>query len=133
MLRGLHAKVYISQNGWDTTITMGSANATKAALVDGVNVELLVGLTGKTSKVGGIDKIFSQDGFGKLLEPYQPGQPPAEDEAVRLAEMRSWAASRCSMRSRSIYVLPRTCCGQSSSSRDRVEWARAGCSIRQSR
>ena len=92
VLRGLHAKVYISQNGWDTTITMGSANATKAALVDGVNVELLVGLTGKTSKVGGIDKIFSQDGFGKLLEPYQPGQPPAEDEAVRLAEMRLEAA-----------------------------------------
>lgn len=92
VLQGLHAKVYISQNGWDTTITMGSANATKAALVDGVNVELLVGLTGKTSKVGGIDKIFSQDGFGKLLEPYQPGQPPAEDEAVRLAEMRLEAA-----------------------------------------
>ena len=92
MLQGLHAKVYISQNGWDTTITMGSANATKAALVDGVNVELLVGLTGKTSKVGGIDKIFSQDGFGKLLEPYQPGEPPAEDDAVRLAEMRLEAA-----------------------------------------
>jgi len=92
VLQGLHAKVYISQNGWDTTITMGSANATKAALVDGVNVELLVGLTGKTSKVGGIDKIFSQDGFGKMLEPYQPGQPPAEDEAVRLAEMRLDAA-----------------------------------------
>ena len=92
VLQGLHAKVYISQNGWDTTITMGSANATKAALVDGVNVELLVGLTGKTSKVGGIDKIFSQDGFGKLLEPYQPGQPPAEDEAARLAEMRLEAA-----------------------------------------
>jgi hypothetical protein len=92
VLQGLHAKVYISQNGWDTTITMGSANATKAALVDGVNVELLVGLTGKTSKVGGIDKIFSQDGFGKLLEPYQPGEPPAEDDAVRLAEMRLEAA-----------------------------------------
>ena len=92
VLQGLHAKVYISQNGWDTTITMGSANATKAALVDGVNVELLVGLTGKTSKVGGIDKIFSQDGFGKMLEPYQPGQPPAEEEAVRLAEMRLDAA-----------------------------------------
>ena len=92
VLQGLHAKVYISQNGWDTTITMGSANATKAALVDGVNVELLVGLTGKTSKVGGIDKIFSQDGFGKLLEPYQPGEPPAEDEAVRLAEMQLEAA-----------------------------------------
>ena len=92
VLQGLHAKVYISQNGWDTTITMGSANATKAALVDGVNVELLVGLTGKTSKVGGIDKIFSQDGFGKLLEPYQPGEAPAEDDAVRLAEMRLEAA-----------------------------------------
>ena len=92
ILRGLHAKVYISQNGWDTTITMGSANATRAALVEGMNVELLVELTGKTSKVGGIDKIFSQDGFGKLLEPYQPGEPPAEDDAVRLAEMRLDAA-----------------------------------------
>ena len=88
VLRGLHAKAYISQNGWDTTITMGSANATRSALVDGVNVELMVELTGKTSKVGGIDKIFSQDGLGKVLEPYQPGEPPAEDDAVRLAEMR---------------------------------------------
>lgn len=53
ILKGLHAKAYIGQNGWDTTITMGSANATTAALVDGRNVELLVALTGKTSKVGG--------------------------------------------------------------------------------
>ena len=67
---------------------MGSANATKAAIVDGRNVELLVELTGKTSKVGGIDNIFSAEGFGKLLEPYQPGEPPAEDSAVQLAKMR---------------------------------------------
>jgi hypothetical protein len=88
VLQGLHAKLYISQNGWDTTITLGSANATKAAIVDGQNVELLVELTGKTSKVGAIDRIFSPEGFGKLLEPYQPGELPAEDSAVQLAEKR---------------------------------------------
>jgi hypothetical protein len=53
MLRGLHAKVYIGEHGWDTRITMGSANTTKTALVDCRNVELLTEVTGKKSKVGG--------------------------------------------------------------------------------
>ena len=88
LLQGLHAKVYITQSGRDTTVTMGSANATSAALLDGRNVELLVELTGKSSNVGEIDSIFSTDGFGKLLEPYQPSEPPTEDVDVRLAKKR---------------------------------------------
>ena len=54
VLRGLHAKVYVANNGWDTSIFVGSANATKAAIVDCINVELLAGLTGKKSTVKGI-------------------------------------------------------------------------------
>jgi hypothetical protein len=92
VLQGLHAKVYICQRGRETTIALGSANATHAALVEGRNVELLVELTGKKSKIGGIDEIFSLDGFGKLLEPYKPGEPAAQDDAIELAKIRLEAA-----------------------------------------
>jgi hypothetical protein len=87
-LRGLHAKVYISQAGWDTRILIGSANATKTALLDGRNVELLAELRGKRSKVGGIDDLLSPDGLGNMLEPYVPRKPPVEDEDAAVAKKR---------------------------------------------
>lgn len=79
VLRGLHAKVYVATSGWDTSIFLGSANATKTAIVDCINVELLAGLTGKKSKVKGIDELLSSQGLGNVLEPYKPGDPPAEE------------------------------------------------------
>jgi hypothetical protein len=91
VLQGLHAKVYIGQNGWNTTIALGSANATSAAL-DGRNVELIAEVTGKRSKIGGIDAIFSDEHLGKLLENYLPQEPQAEDDAILLAEQRLEAA-----------------------------------------
>jgi hypothetical protein len=88
VLRGLHAKVYVATSGWDTSIVLGSANATKAAIVDCVNVELLAGLTGKRSKVKGIDELLSAQGLGNALEPYSPGEPPAEEAEVVAARER---------------------------------------------
>ena len=46
---GLHAKLYIIENGWNATVFSGSANATSAAM-GGLNVELLVGMTGKKAE-----------------------------------------------------------------------------------
>ena len=40
-LGGLHAKVFVQENGWDTAITIGSGNATRPALLAGRNVEVL--------------------------------------------------------------------------------------------
>jgi len=50
-LSGLHAKLYVLEKGWDARIYTGSANATAAGL-SGDNVEFMVGLKGKKSKVG---------------------------------------------------------------------------------
>jgi hypothetical protein len=88
VLRGLHAKVYIANSGSDTSIFVGSANATRAAIVDCINVELLAGLTGKRSKVKGIDELLSVQGLGNALEPYSPGEPPAEEAEVVSARER---------------------------------------------
>lgn len=89
VLQGLHAKVYISEDGPNTTVAIGSANATNAAL-DGRNVELIAELTGRRKKdiIPGIDDIFSNENLGKILEDYTPGKPPALDDAVLLAEQR---------------------------------------------
>jgi hypothetical protein len=79
--RGLHAKLYVCENGWNSHLFVGSANATTAAFKE--NIEFLVELVGKRSKVG-IDQ-FLQPGEGQaalrnLLVPYQPpSQPVLED------------------------------------------------------
>lgn len=88
VLRGLHAKVYVANSGWDTSILLGSANATKAAIVDCINVELLAGLKGKKSKVKGLDELLSAQGLGNALEPYSPGEPPVEEAEVVAARER---------------------------------------------
>jgi hypothetical protein len=93
-LHGLHAKAYIGQSAGDTHIVIGSANATKSALVDCVNVEILAGLTGKTAKVKGIDELLSPQGFGNVLEQYAPNKAPIEDEAVIAARERLEEARR---------------------------------------
>lgn len=55
---GLHAKAYIYEKGNQTTVWMGSANATNAALVAQKNVELLVKLQGSTAQLGSIEPFF---------------------------------------------------------------------------
>jgi hypothetical protein len=87
---GLHAKAYIVENAWDTTLYLGSANATNASLVAGTNVEILAELTGKRSRVGGIDSFLGDDGLGEYLiefvPPEEPPPPSAEEQAEKIID-----------------------------------------------
>ena len=78
---GLHAKLYIDENGWDANVLTGSANMTSAAFNQ--NVEFLVRLRGKKSQVG-IGKFMGGNdggGFGNLLRRYtSPETPPDVDK-----------------------------------------------------
>lgn len=93
-LSGLHAKVFVQEMGWDTTITVGSGNATRPALLTGKNVEVFATLTGKRSKIGGVTDIFGTDGFGRVLRAFQPGEIPERDVSLRDAEQRIERARR---------------------------------------
>lgn len=57
MLSGLHAKLYLFEQGWHAQLWTGSANATTAAFHH--NVEFMVRLKGKRSRIG-IDKLLAQ-------------------------------------------------------------------------
>jgi hypothetical protein len=90
LTRGLHAKAYIVENGWDTTLYLGSANATNASLVAGTNVEILAELTGKRSRVGGIDSFLGDDGLREYLTEFEPpAEPPplsVEEQAEKIID-----------------------------------------------
>lgn len=95
-LRGLHAKVYVGKRGWDTHVFLGSANATDAALTTGRNVEFMVELVGKASKVGKPGSWESNEGLLHLLTPYQPFPPPDAttlQEEQQLEELRARLSS----------------------------------------
>ena len=93
-LGGLHAKAFVQENGWDTSITIGSGNATRPALLTGRNVEVFASLTGRRSRVGGISDIFGPDGFGRVLRAFRPTEVPARDAGQRAAEQRIERARR---------------------------------------
>ncbi|MGH7481524.1 MAG: phospholipase D family protein [Longimicrobiales bacterium] len=83
---GLHAKAYITKHGWDTHVYVGSANATNAALINGMNVELVAELIGKRSKVNAVEDVLAGNGFGGLLTDYVPDdEPDLPDEEVERA------------------------------------------------
>ena len=70
LTQGLHAKAYIIEDGWKTTLYLGSANATSPSLMSGANVEILAELTGYKSAVGGIDALLGDDGLQEYLIDY---------------------------------------------------------------
>ena len=85
-LTGLHAKVYVIDDGWDARVIVGSANATRAALGNPAqNVEFMVELVGRKS-VFGIEKLLDPDGDGEegaflsLIEPFDKSQAGTVDE-----------------------------------------------------
>jgi hypothetical protein len=87
---GLHAKLFVLEAGWDATWLVGSSNATDAAFKRR-NVEMMVGLEGRKSKVG-IDKILGQEdndnALIQLLRPYTPRQVEVQvDHEQQLAEV----------------------------------------------
>ena len=82
---GLHAKVYLLETRYFsdyTHVVMGSANATNAALNASKNIEILVGLVGRKSKVGGIDELLGADGLGEYLIDFDTTKE-IETEAIR--------------------------------------------------
>lgn len=90
-LQGLHAKAFIQEVGWDTVLTVGSGNATQAALANRKvvnNVEVFATITGKSSKVGSVEDILGAQGFGRLLCPFVAGDVPADMAAAKAAERR---------------------------------------------
>lgn len=77
--RGLHAKLFIADQGWNSSVWTGSANATHAAFER--NVEFMVQLIGKKSRVG-IDAFLDGsegEGFRKLLQLFKVGEPRLPD------------------------------------------------------
>jgi hypothetical protein len=86
-LTGLHAKLYLAELGWNANLWTGSANATNAAF-GRRNVEFLVELAGKRSRIG-IDRLFNHtDGvtsFFDLLIPYTPPEKPPKENKVQKA------------------------------------------------
>ena len=92
-LAGLHAKVYVIDDGWKARVGIGSANSTEAALGDPPrNVELMVELVGSRSKFG-IDALLAQPSQGEagtfrsLIEEFDPeeaGTVAEDEEAIRL-------------------------------------------------
>lgn len=107
LLSGLHAKLFVMNDGWKANIWTGSANATDAAF--NTNVEFLVRLRGRYVDMG-IQKLLEQDkktNFADLLQEYRPeDQPPPPSRPVqeelekRLHEARM--AITCSMLSAEI-------------------------------
>ena len=105
-LVGLHAKVYIADDGWNAHVWTGSANATNAGFSR--NVELLVELIGKRSHCG-VEAILGQPATGTskrtacladLLKPYSHADVSAQDrdelaferEGDRVAQLLAEAA-----------------------------------------
>ncbi len=98
---GLHAKLFIIHHAWDSTWFVGSANATRPGLYGFTrrNVEFMLELTGKRSRVG-IDKVLgeveNEMSIRNLLRIYQrpesiEASDPDQIESERLADqVRQW-------------------------------------------
>ena len=87
---GLHAKVYLFETRYYsdyTHVIMGSANATNAALNAAKNIEILVGLVGRKSKVGGIDELLGADGLGEYLVDFDVSKESIVDVERQAAEV----------------------------------------------
>jgi hypothetical protein len=81
---GLHAKLFACERGWDVALYVGSANATTAAFER--NVEFLVALGAKKSKLG-VDQLLAPDdgqaSLLSLLQEYEPPDQPVDDRVER--------------------------------------------------
>ncbi len=90
LLTGLHAKLYVADQGGRARLWTGSANATEAAFRS--NVEFMVELRGQREKVG-IEAILGResekDALWGLLQEYAPGvdaQEPVDELQRRLED-----------------------------------------------
>lgn len=84
VLSGLHAKLFVMDDGWKANVWTGSANATDAAF--NTNVEFLVCLRGRLGDLG-IGKLLGQEGhnasFADLLQEYRGQEGPVVTDAIQ--------------------------------------------------
>jgi hypothetical protein len=73
---------------------LAPGNATQPALLSGSNVELFATLTGKRSRVGSVEEILGEKGFGRLTRPFLSDELAVADSVRRAAEARLDAARR---------------------------------------
>jgi hypothetical protein len=101
-LLGLHAKLYVVDQGWNSSVLTGSANATDAAFSR--NVEFLTELVGKRSLVG-VEALLSKEKgqlkFLDLLQEFIPGEPakpdPVKDRLERTVEAAALAIAQAAL------------------------------------
>ena len=85
---GLHAKLYLCDVAGGTRLFVGSANSTYPALIGATNVELMVELAGSEERLGSVEELLGNDGFGSLLEDFDPNDiDPPEPEEVEAREL----------------------------------------------
>ncbi len=93
-LTGLHAKLFLMDDGYKARLWTGSANATSAAFPDPLkreekekgNVEFLVELVGPKSRFGIdvlLEKAKGAPSFSDLLDPFIPSDAAREVDAVQ--------------------------------------------------
>ncbi|MFP3542736.1 phospholipase D family protein [Rhizobium sp. SIMBA_035] len=96
--QGLHAKIFIQEDGRDVRLTLGSGNATNSALLPGgratSNVEVFATLHGLRRHLGGIDEILGETGFGRMTRTYQPDEVEPPDPADVSADQNLLQARR---------------------------------------
>ena len=102
-LAGLHAKIFVIDDGWDARLVVGSANSTAAALGSYPrNVEFMVELVGRKSRYG-IDALLAlKEGgdtgtFRDLIEPFDKselGTVPENEDATNLDLILEAAAAK---------------------------------------
>ncbi len=84
---GLHAKVFVTERyprpESTTDLTVGSGNATAAALLSGSNVEIFATLSGPSRAMGWVNDHVAPERLGRFLRPWQtPATPPAANPTV---------------------------------------------------
>lgn len=84
-LSGLHAKLWVADDGWDAHLWVGSANATEAAFTR--NVEFLVQLSGPRSKLG-VETLLGDKGLAPLTTPYLRPQQPTDEQLRALRQQQ---------------------------------------------
>ena len=102
-LRGLHAKVIVLRQAWETHVFTGSANCTSQALLAGTNVEVMAELVGRHSKVGLPVDWVSEKGMGPLLVQYadqEPSEPQGPNESDLVLEQARKQLTKCELKLR---------------------------------
>jgi hypothetical protein len=116
-LSGLHAKVYVIEDGAKVRVVTGSANATSAAWGWGqepANVEFVVELNGPRRAVG-MEILLGEEGSTasesggllRILKPYHPPSAPLDPDLDRsaVATIRQWRFAPATLKGSPVPVV----------------------------